>query len=301
MPSDKNPDNLIVWIDLETTGLDPEEHTILEVACVITDAQLVERAAFRQVIWIPEAIALSQVPEEQLADQETMQRVYGVDAVVAQMHRRNGLWYDCANSTNLEHDVDFALAKFITDHGAAGAQLGGSTISFDREFMRFGLPETLKVLHYRNVSTFNETAKRFWPEVYAARPNALPTGEKADPKHRALEDIRESIAVARYYVVQLGPVRALETTVRDLREYDRAHGMPDDAHAFVTNGARDTDGTQLIAVNTDACIEAPQFLLSAREARVLAARLIRSAEQAEALARSSPPDPSPITEDERTP
>lgn len=152
-----------------------------------------------------------------------------IDPYVLEMHDKNGLWRDCIHGQALD-TVDRDLAAFVTKHGITTEeyvdkkggetktrpvtpQLAGSTISFDRAFINAHLPRLAdeKVLHYRNcdVSTFNETAKRFWKPVFNARPNA--GRAKEDAAHRGMADIEESIEVYKHYLANVTPrVTAIE-------------------------------------------------------------------------------------------
>lgn len=199
---------MLVFIDLETTGLDPETNVVLEVAAVITDDALNEVARFERVTTEAKHFDLSKV-----------------DPYVLKMHVDNGLWnasllasdFYTTDATGREivqpssaiNHVDSALVAFITDHvgldefdmprvGAKlGPQLAGSTISFDRAFMQKHLPHAHRLLHYRNVdvTTFNETARRFLPVLHDGRPRSGPSAA-----HRAMPDVLESLNVYRYYV-----------------------------------------------------------------------------------------------------
>lgn len=207
---------MLVFTDLETSGLDPQKNSLLEVAVIITDDALREVARFEQVVYWEGANAIVDLLNEN-ADESCFAEL-GVHPVVIKMHRDNGLWAKVPNGTALA-TVDRELAAFIREHAvtrtertdpATGEiqikddlpQLAGSTISFDRAFIAVHLPKTLAVLHYRNVdvSSFNETARRFWPAIYEARPRG---GNKA---HRGMADIEESIAVYKHYLASLAPV-----------------------------------------------------------------------------------------------
>lgn len=179
---------MIIWIDTETTGLNPRQDKLLEIACVITDDDLEEVNRFQAV-----------TNEARTVDFNS------VDPYVLDMHFKNGLWHESLKANlpeNLLYQIDRNLAAFI-DSNSAGAkhQLGGSTISFDRGFIEYHLPSTNTTLHYRNVdvTSFNEVARRFWPEIHEKRPR------NGETKHRALDDILESINVLRYYTKALVP------------------------------------------------------------------------------------------------
>jgi oligoribonuclease len=191
---------MIAFVDLETTGLDPTKESVLEVACIVTDDMLVEAARFHRVVY-------------------TELRFYQLTDFIRDMHTKNGLWNEVKGLTGIPSyeldDVndDFGefLEKFVTvttdDQGRKNVDrplLAGNTISFDRAFMKIHLPSAEAELHYRNdCSSFNEVARRFWPEIYAGRP------KKPEAAHRAMDDAEESLETLRYYVSSLGvPFRA---------------------------------------------------------------------------------------------
>lgn len=182
----------LIWIDTETTGLDARKHRLLEVAAIATDDQLQEIARFERVIrWEPAAAIAAGRPE--------VIEAHEVVPVVLEMHAANGLWGEVAASTTEMHEVDEQLAAFISQH-APKSVLAGSTVSFDRGFLEVNLPRSAAALHYRHldVTSVNELARRFWPAVEDARP-------RASGGHRAMADIADSLAVARYYATALAP------------------------------------------------------------------------------------------------
>jgi oligoribonuclease len=182
----------LVWTDLETSGLDPDKDLILEIAIIVTNGDLQEIACC-----------------EYTTDAAGWLRLDQLDPIVQQMHLKSGLWEQSRDSTMSTDKVARLCAEFIDKLGVVKPQLAGSTISFDRGFLRRRMPELHQRLHYRNldVSTLNEVAKRFWPEVWAGRPQA----EDKDKPHRAMLDIRHSIEQLRYYLSSLGPI-----TMRDI-------------------------------------------------------------------------------------
>lgn len=169
-------DSNLIWVDVETTGLDPARDFLLEVAFVVTDADLTPGYAFTAVL-----------PASMPAD---------MDPTVLEMHTKNGLIEECAKARASFNEV--WVARVLRER-AAGAPLAGSTVSFDRAFLRAFLPEVEAVASYRNVdvSSVKELVKRWRPEVYEARPQ----GPKV---HRALPDVLASIEELRYYRRALG-------------------------------------------------------------------------------------------------
>jgi oligoribonuclease len=170
---------MLAWIDLEMTGLDPARHTIVEIASLITDddLQLVEEGPDLVVHASPAQLA-------------------GMDEVVLAMHTRSGLLADIEASTLSLADAGAQTLAFLQKHipKARKVPLAGNSIGTDRRFLATQLPEIEDFLHYRSVdvSTIKELARRWLPEIYKASP------EKRGG-HRALQDIRESVAELAYY------------------------------------------------------------------------------------------------------
>lgn len=230
---------MLVWTDLETTGLEPKCDSVLEVAAIVTDDQLNETARFTRVIYHPISEELAHLTAESTeAEFEDAANGTDIDLIVVKMHARNGLWKASAQSPYLLRTVDEEFAAFLLEHSIklepdketgkmkpVKAQLAGSTISFDRGFMAEELPVALAELHYRNVdvSTLNELGRRFWPDVHARRP-------KKGDAHRGMADIEESIAVCRYYLAALAPVQ--DTTAKIVQwAYHRSYD-PSDTNAY---------------------------------------------------------------------
>ena len=179
MPETKPADDRLVWIDLEMTGLDIERHVIVEIACLVTDSELELVDDGIDIVVHQDATAMS-----------------AMDDFVRKMHTKSGLLPQIEAST-----VDLATAgarvlEYVKGHVPKAGQspLCGNSIGVDRRFLDRGLPELDQYLHYRSidVSSLKELCRRWYPEVYRGRP-----GKKES--HRALDDIRESVAELRYY------------------------------------------------------------------------------------------------------
>lgn len=173
------PDDRLVWIDLEMTGLHPDRHVIVELAVLVTDPQL-------EILDDGLDIVVHQPPEALSA----------MDDYVRKMHTRSGLLAAIeASNVDLETAGASALA-YIQGHVATAgvAPLCGNTIGMDRRFLWRYLPTLDDYLHYRSidVSSLKELCRRWYPSAYKGRPSK-------QEAHRALDDIRESVAELRYY------------------------------------------------------------------------------------------------------
>lgn len=161
------------------TGLDPTRHVIVEVATMITDDNL------ESVVEGPDLVVHQ--PPEALA---------AMDDFVRSMHERSKLTEAVTASTHSLEEVGAATLEFIRTHvpEARAAPLCGNSIGTDRRFIATYLPEIDQHLHYRSVdvSTLKELARRWYPEAYDSAP-------KKSNAHRALDDIRESVAELRHY------------------------------------------------------------------------------------------------------
>jgi oligoribonuclease len=170
---------MLVWMDLEMTGLDPARHVIVEIATLVTDDELEIVAEGPDLVVNPGAEAMKEM-----------------DDVVRTMHTKSGLLTAIEASTVTLADAGAATLDFIRTHvpEARSVPLCGNSIGTDRRFLAVHLPEVEEYLHYRSVdvSTVKELARRWYPAAVAAAPS------KAGG-HRALDDIRESVAELRYY------------------------------------------------------------------------------------------------------
>ena len=170
---------MLAWMDLEMTGLDPARHTIVEIATLITDDDLEIVAEGPDLVVHADASQLAEM-----------------DDFVRDMHTRSGLLAEIeASDLTLEAAGAQTLA-FLREHipEPGTVPLCGNSIGTDRRFLATQLPEIEEFLHYRSVdvSTIKELARRWCPQALEAAP------EKAGG-HRALDDIRESVAELVHY------------------------------------------------------------------------------------------------------
>lgn len=177
---------MIVWVDLETTGLDPAKETPLELGYIFTDDYLNEIKRGSTVIHCDESVRGN------------------CHDIVQKMHDKSGLWQECFASDNTAEWVDAGFAKGLAklkEENGESSPLAGSSVHFDRKFMEKYFPKSLSLLHYRNidVSSWKEVIKRTHPELEFnkdASPNIKP--------HRALQDLDNSIAELKHYLSFFG-------------------------------------------------------------------------------------------------
>jgi oligoribonuclease len=172
-------DDRLVWIDLEMTGLDVERHRIVELAVIVTDAQL-------EVLADGLDLVVHQPPEVLAEMDDFVRKMHTKSGLLTEIER-SSLSLDAAGKLAVEY-----IAQFVPNAGTA--PMCGNSIGVDRRFLDRYLPDLDKYLHYRSidVSSIKELCRRWYREPFTARP------EKADD-HRALPDIRASIVELRYY------------------------------------------------------------------------------------------------------
>lgn len=170
-------DQRLVWLDMEMTGLDPEKERIIEIAVVVTEADLT---------LVAEGPVLVINQSDELLD--------AMDNWNKGTHGRSGLIDKVKASTLTEAEAEDILLDFLKQHVPAGkSPLCGNTISQDRRFMYRYMPRFEQFFHYRNldVSTLKEIALRWKPEVVKSFIK--------QSKHEALADIYESIDELKHY------------------------------------------------------------------------------------------------------
>lgn len=170
---------MLAWMDLEMTGLDATRDVIVEIATLITDDEL------RIVAEGPDLVI--HATDEQLA---------GMDPVVVDMHTRSGLIKEIQASTVSVEEAGAATLAFLKEHVTEPrtVPLCGNSIGMDRRFLVAYLPEIEQYLHYRSidVSTVKELARRWYPGTVGGL-------SKKASAHRAMDDIRESVAELVYW------------------------------------------------------------------------------------------------------
>lgn len=179
----------MVWIDCEMTGLSLANDALIEVAALVTDSELNILGDGVDIVIRPPGEALETMPE-----------------VVRDMHTSSGLLAELDGGTTLA-DAEERVLSYVREHvkEPRKAPLCGNTVGTDRNFLARDMAELEGFLHYRivDVSSVKELSRRWFPRAYFNAP------EKKG-NHRALADIRESIAELRYYreavfVPQPGP------------------------------------------------------------------------------------------------
>ena len=174
MALDKTP---LVWIDMEMSGLVPDRDRILEVAMVVTDADL------NTIAEAP--VYVVHQPDEVLD---------AMDSWNKGTHGKSGLIERVRASTLTEAQAEALALEFLKPHAPAGVSpMCGNSICQDRRFLARSMPRLESFFHYRNldVSTLKELVKRWKPEVSK--------GFSKEGKHQALADIYDSLEELRYY------------------------------------------------------------------------------------------------------
>jgi len=170
-------DMRLIWVDMEMTGLDPAKERIIELAAVVTEADL--------TIVAEGPVLVVHQSDEVLA---------AMDKWNQSTHGKSGLIDKVRASTLTEAQAEAVMLEFLSKHVPAGkSPLCGNTVSQDRRFMFNDMPNLEQFFHYRtiDVSTLKELARRWRPELLK--------GFEKRSKHEALADIYESIDELKYY------------------------------------------------------------------------------------------------------
>lgn len=171
---------MLIWMDLEMTGLDPDRHVIVEIATLVTDDDL------NIVAEGPDLVIFQ--PDDALAE---------MDDFVTNMHTTSGLLELIKTSTVTHDDAMQQTLDFIKLHSPEPMKipLCGNSIRTDRAFLNKYMPDIENWLHYRcvDVSTVKELVKRWNPGLEHARPKS------EGITHRAMDDVRDSVAELKFY------------------------------------------------------------------------------------------------------
>lgn len=170
-------ENNLIWIDLEMTGLDPDTDVIIEIATLVTDANL-------NLLAEGPVYAIHQ-SDEILA---------GMDEWNTNQHGKSGLTQRVRDSKVSLAQAEAETIAFLESWVPKGkSPICGNSICQDRRFLVRGMPQLEAYFHYRNldVSTVKELARRWRPEVLA--------GVKKSGEHLAMDDIKDSIAELQHY------------------------------------------------------------------------------------------------------
>lgn len=176
-PTLASSDQNLIWIDLEMTGLYPEKDRIIEIAVIVTDANLGNR-----------------VEGPVFAVHQSDATLDGMDAWNKGTHGRSGLIDRVKASTVDDAKAEELVIEFLKQYVPKGkSPMCGNSICQDRRFLANYMPKLEAFFHYRNldVSTLKELAKRWKPEIL--------DGFKKAQAHTALADIKESIEELAYY------------------------------------------------------------------------------------------------------
>ncbi|MFN5840214.1 MAG: oligoribonuclease [Acidimicrobiaceae bacterium] len=171
---------MLIWMDLEMTGLDPDRHVIVEIATLVTDDDL------NIVAEGPDLVIFQ--PDDALAE---------MDDFVTNMHTTSGLLELIKTSTVTHEDAMQQTLDFIKLHSPEPMKipLCGNSIRTDRAFLNKYMPDIENWLHSRcvDVSTVKELVKRWNPGLEHARPKS------EGITHRAMDDVRDSVAELKFY------------------------------------------------------------------------------------------------------
>ena len=172
---------MFLFIDTETTGLDPHSDTILEIGLAVTDDDLKMLDFISYVLTMPSI------------------RLPNVSDVVMEMHTKNGLWAECDKSRLSVAQVENRLIEWIEGNNLAGMPLCGSTVEFDRNFIDHQMPQLCDILDFH---TGNASAVKLFYDTWCD-----PDKKRRPPPdrklHRVKPDIEDSIERLKFYKREL--------------------------------------------------------------------------------------------------
>lgn len=173
----------LLWVDIETTGLDPFQYRPLEIGLIRTTAELeIIDGVFACIGPLP-----------------THAEMEALDPTVVEMHRTSGLWEELCDNENLNttSEVDFELAWWITERFGKGAILAGSSVHFDLAWIRVHFPNVAKLVSHKtaDVTAMHEFLRRWIPGISELAVDWA----KPQFSHRVQQDLIDSIALASFY------------------------------------------------------------------------------------------------------
>jgi oligoribonuclease len=172
---------MLLWLDLETTGLHPERHTILEVACILTDDDLNEKSRWESIV------------RPGVSDVRRLMALTSDDFVI-DMHTKNGLLDEINAGLGVSMDVaEQAILKLVEGIPKKELYLAGNSVHFDMRFLQEHMPSLAKKLSYR---MFDVRVLMMVEDMWL--PAFTDKGDH-DVVHRALDDIEWSLEMARQY------------------------------------------------------------------------------------------------------
>lgn len=174
----------LFWIDIETTGLDPHYDKILEIGFVITDLDM-------NILSKNSWVVLNKLSDT---------FIHNMDDIVSDMHEKNKLFEEC-NSLGVArpwHQIEDEIKFWLMGNGANQQPLCGSSVAFDRGFLKAQAPELDLFFHYRSIdiSSLKELCKRYNPVLYAQ----VDSSTSRRKLHRAIPDIEDTISEGKFYL-----------------------------------------------------------------------------------------------------
>jgi len=169
-----------IWVDVESTGLDPEHDHLLELAVVATEETAPGYVEIASQSWVIKPAGWDAAAWSQT-----------VDPHVLEMHTKSGLWAEVADGVTLE-DAERYLCKFLKFFGnpkPGAAPIGGSSAHFDARFLEYHMPTARRYFNHRCMDA--SSIRQFLRDLGVDLPRS------DDPAHRALADVRHSIQVCR--------------------------------------------------------------------------------------------------------
>ena len=180
----------MIWTDIETCGLKPEESPVLEVGFIITDLDFIEIDRWDIRLW--DSPMYDNTFEYMLRNPDES----GADYVL-KMHDKNGLWKACQEDGFTIKEAEQQIDDWLGSHGIQGESLCGSSVDFDRTFINYWFPKVGERFHYR---VLDVTSYKVWLSAkYPAHYADLEKNSLKRETHRALPDIEDTIAEFKFY------------------------------------------------------------------------------------------------------